>query len=99
MAVNSSFSVADQVDRRRRDVDARRLRGHDDLVERDARSTRTSAIDRSTVREIDAQADGQVRLRVHVDAQDAVSLLGQRAAEIDGGRSSCRRRPSGWRWR
>ena len=34
---------------------------------------------------VEAQADGQVRLRVHVDAQDAVALLGERPAEVDGG--------------
>ena len=33
--------------------------------------------------EVDPEAGGQVRLRIHVDAEDAEPLLGERAGEID----------------
>ena len=49
-------------------------------------SVSTSAIDTTDVGKRNAQADGQVGLRIHVDAEDAVAELGQRAAEVDGAR-------------
>ena len=33
--------------------------------------------------EIDAEARGQVRLGIHVDAEDAIALLSERAGEVD----------------
>ena len=36
--------------------------------------------------EVDAQAGGEVRLRIHVDAEDAQPVLVERAGEIDGRR-------------
>ena len=54
----------------------------------------TSVSDRATVGEdvghrsldgveVDAEAGGEIRLRVHVDAQDAVALFGEGAGEVD----------------
>ena len=33
--------------------------------------------------EVDPEAGGEIRLRIHVDAEDAEALLGERAGEID----------------
>ena len=74
-----------QVDVRRRDVDARGLGRHDDVLDGDVgidERVRHRSLDGPR---IEAQADGQVGLRIHVHAQDAVALLGQRAGEVDGG--------------
>ena len=40
---------------------------------------------RLEVSQVDAQADRKIGLGVHIDAQNAVALLSQRAREIDGG--------------
>ena len=36
--------------------------------------------------EVDAEAGGEIRLGIHVDAQDAVALLRERARQVDRGR-------------
>ena len=73
-----------QVDVRRRDVDARAspsARMTSPSVARPSAST--SAIELLDGVEVDAEAGGQIRLRVHVDAEDAAALLGERAGEVD----------------
>ena len=72
-----------QIDRRWGDIHAGCLRRHDDVVEGDARSASASAIERSTLRRLMPSPDGQVCLRIHVDAQNPIALLGQRTGEID----------------
>jgi len=47
-------------------------------------SMRTFAMPRSTEPEVHAEADGEVGLRVEVDAEDGVTELGERSAEVDG---------------
>ena len=42
-------------------------------------------MDRSTVPRLMPESDRQVGLRIHVHAQQAVALLGQRAGKVDGG--------------
>ena len=48
-------------------------------------SSSTFAIETPDVARVEAQPDGQVGLRVHVHAEHAMALLGQRAGQIDGG--------------
>ena len=68
-----------------RDVDAGGLRRHDDVLERDGRVDQDVGHRVLDVPKVDSKADRQVGLRVHVDAQDAETLLGQRAGEVDCG--------------
>ena len=68
---------------RRRDVDAGDLGRQDHVLERRPpvrEHVGHRALDRV---EVDAETGGEVGLRVHVDAQDAVALLGERAGEVD----------------
>src|SRR5437773_4821408 len=68
------------------DVDLLRLRRPDDRRERHVRvdeNVRDTALDRV---EVDAEAYGQVGLRIEVDAEDFVTERCERTAEIDGAR-------------
>ena len=71
-----------EVDVRRRDVDALGLRRPDDLVDRRAPDEDIGHRHLDRV-EVDAQAGGEIRLRIHVDAQDTQSVLGQGAGQVD----------------
>src|SRR5919198_6102116 len=71
-----------QIDVRRRDVDARDLRRSGDFANR-------CAAVREDVRhrlfhgvEVDAHPRGEIRLGIHVDAQDAEALLSQSACQV-----------------
>src|SRR5688500_3500224 len=73
-----------ELDRRRRDIQTLRAARHDDRLERDLRleeDIRHALLDGV---EIDAEADGEVRLRVEVDAEDPLLQLDERPTEIDG---------------
>jgi hypothetical protein len=69
----------------RRAVDALRLGRANDLVDRRASDEDVGHRDLDGV-EVDPQARGEVRLRVHVDAQDAQAVLGERTGQVDGRR-------------
>src|SRR5438132_3591051 len=73
-----------QLDVRRCDIEMLGLRVDDDRRERRLRldeDVRHAALDG---REVHAEADGEVRLRVEVDTEDGVPELGERSTEIDG---------------
>src|SRR6266542_2206156 len=75
-----------ELDVRGCDVDVLGPRVHDDRGERRLgleHDVRHPALD---VREVDAQAHGQVRLWIEVDAEDRAAELGQRPTEVDGAR-------------
>src|SRR3989475_10348653 len=75
-----------ELERRRRDVDLLRFCRSDDRPERHIRvneDVRDAPLDRV---EINTEADGEVRLRIEVDAEDFVTERRERAAEIDGAR-------------
>src|SRR5438034_8054329 len=75
-----------ELERRRRDVDLLRFCRPDDRPERHIRvneDVRDAPLDRV---EINTEADGEVRLRIEVDAEDFVTERRERAAEIDGAR-------------
>ena len=75
-----------QVDVRRCDVDPRRLRRNDDLVDRRAAIREDVCHGLVNRVEVDAQPGSEIRLRVHVDAQHAEPLFRERAGQIDGRR-------------
>ena len=50
----------------------------------DRPSARTSAIDLLDRVEVDSETRGEIRLRIHVDAQDAEALLRKGAGQVDG---------------
>ena len=72
-----------EIDVRRRDVDAGGLRREDDFAE--GRSTVRQDVRHRSFDgvEVDPETGGEIRLRVHVDAQDAEPFFRQRAGEID----------------
>src|SRR5437867_128365 len=75
-----------ELERRRRDVDLLRFCRSDDRPERHIRvneDVRDAPLDRV---EVNAEADGEVRLRIEVEAEDFVTERRERAAEIDGAR-------------
>src|SRR2546423_3667587 len=75
-----------ELERRRRDVDLLGLCRSDDRTERHVRvdkDVRDAPLDRV---EVNAQANGQVGLRVEIDAEDFVTERCERTAEIDGAR-------------
>ena len=75
-----------QLEGRRRDIDPGRLGGDDDLGHRRARIGQDVGNGPLNRPEVDAEPDGQVGLGVHVDAQDAIALLGQGTPKVDCGR-------------
>src|SRR3989440_6501619 len=75
-----------ELERCGRDVDLLRLGRSDDRPEGDVgvdEDVRDASLDRV---EVDTEADGQVGLRIEVDAEDFVTERRERAAEIDGAR-------------
>ena len=72
-----------EVDVRRRHVDVLGLRLLDDVLERE-RGVQEHVGDRHIdVAGVEAKADGEVGLRVHVDAEDLVAQLGEGTGEVD----------------
>src|SRR5438094_473407 len=75
-----------QLERRWGDVDTLGLRRTDDGRDGDVRvdeDVGDAAFDRV---EVDAETDGEVRLRIEVDAEDVVTERSERPAEVDGAR-------------
>ena len=72
-----------EVDVRRRDVDAGALGREDDVGERRAAVGEDVGHRALDGVEVDAEAGREIRLRVHVDAEDAIALLRERAGEVD----------------
>ncbi len=72
-----------EVDVRGRDVDSRGLGRQDHLGQ--GRSAVGEDVGHRSLDgvEVDAETRGQIRLRIHVDAQDAIALLGERTGEVD----------------
>ena len=84
IAVNSSTSVEASSSVAGATHSPWALRLSDDLVECDPILGEDVGHRLADVGERDAEPDGEVRLRIHVDAQDAIAALGQCAAEVDG---------------
>ena len=74
-----------EVDVRGRHVDVLGAGRFDDVLERERGVQQHVGDGDLDVPGVEAEPDGEVGLRVHVDAQDTVTELGQRASQIDGG--------------
>ena len=72
-----------EIDVRWCDVDARDLGRQDDVVER--RPTVGEDVGHRAVDgvEVDAKTGGEIRLRVHVDAQDSMAFFGEGPGQVD----------------